>query len=268
MEKMEFVCATETWASFQKKIEKKGGLVEEWIEGECITSPSAQGLICATGEVRVLSTHEQILDGGSLYLGCTFPCQADYRQTLLDYCHRIGQVLARNGAKERYAVDFVAVPNPTNDQERHRIYAIEINLRSGGTTHPYETARLLCRGEIQPDGSLRAHNGGEKFYRASDNVVSENFRKFTIKQLAAVLSESEARWDATLMKGCVFYCMGALPDHGKVGMLSVGDTQEEASRLYDLAVKHLSEAKSNLEESPRGIPATSMPVPTLVQACN
>jgi len=95
--------------------------------------------------------------------------------------------------------------------------------------------------------------------------VSDNFRKFTIKQIAAALSESEARWDATLMKGCVFYCMGALPDHGKAGMLSIGDTQEEATRLYDAAIKHLSEVK--LEESPR-MPTTEMPVPTLVQACN
>merc|ERR1712100_126985 len=98
-------------------------------------------------KVSILSTHEQILDpkNDSLYLGCHYPAKKPYRTQLAEYCRRIGSILAQKGALERFAVDFVVVPD--DSYENFKIYAIEINLRSGGTTHPCETARLICSGK-------------------------------------------------------------------------------------------------------------------------
>ena len=49
---------------------------------------------------------------------------------------KVGQRLMREGVLGRFAIDFVAV---RDDQNRWHVYAIEINLRKGGTTHPFLT---------------------------------------------------------------------------------------------------------------------------------
>src|SRR5215470_19720522 len=51
------------------------GVVEELIAGARFASPSVQLDISPSGEVAVLSTHEQLLGGeaGQVYVGCRFP---------------------------------------------------------------------------------------------------------------------------------------------------------------------------------------------------
>ena len=151
---MNFVAKCENWSSFLSKLEKRGAIAEIWLEGNNISSPSAQGLIDGFGKVSILSTHEQILDpkNDSLYLGCHYPAKKPYRTQLAEYCRRIGSILAQKGALERFAVDFVVVPD--DSYENFKIYAIEINLRSGGTTHPCETARLICSGKYSSDDGV------------------------------------------------------------------------------------------------------------------
>ena len=53
----------------------QGGIVEERIEGEDFRSPSAQLRISPSGQVDILSTHDQVLGGpnGQTYFGCRFP---------------------------------------------------------------------------------------------------------------------------------------------------------------------------------------------------
>ena len=63
--------------------------------------------------------------------------------------------LAREGVIGRFALDFIATPraneaqwsNPTARKRLERsgrwdLYAVEINLRQGGTTHPVNTLKL------------------------------------------------------------------------------------------------------------------------------
>ena len=96
------------------------------------SSPSCQVWINPKGKVEVLSTHEQVLDGCT-FLGCKFPCNGAYREALLTYSKRVGEFLAKEGVKDRFAVDFVAVKNGGG----YDLYCIEINIRWGGTTHPF-----------------------------------------------------------------------------------------------------------------------------------
>src|SRR5215218_1147933 len=66
------------------RFEQDGGIVEERIVGEELRSPSVQLRVRPDGSVELLSTHDQLLGGGSgqSYLGCVFPadqrtCRAD-----------------------------------------------------------------------------------------------------------------------------------------------------------------------------------------------
>ena len=55
------------------------------------------------------------------------------------------------GAIGRFAVDFVVV----RDQARRWTpYAIELNLRKGGTTHPFLTLQFLTDGRYDPETAL------------------------------------------------------------------------------------------------------------------
>jgi hypothetical protein len=100
---------------FRQSHSRVGGDVEAFIEGEKSESPSVQGYISPSGEVHILSTHDQILGGpdGQIYLGCNFLAM----KLIAFACKRWGCVWVefwQRGAIERYGVDFVAVHQPDN----------------------------------------------------------------------------------------------------------------------------------------------------------
>ena len=146
LEHLSFQGEGETWVNFSSRIPELGAIVEAFIEGEIKRSPSVQGYIRPTGEVEIVSTHDQILGGpdGQVYMGCYFPADDAYRLQLQDLGLKVGEALAARGAMERYSVDFIAVQDP--ETKAWTLHAIEINLRKGGTTHPFMTLKLLTNG--------------------------------------------------------------------------------------------------------------------------
>ncbi|MEO0869367.1 MAG: carboxylate-amine ligase, partial [Cyanobacteria bacterium J06642_11] len=120
---MRFQCVTETWEHFSHKIEELGAIAEAFIEGNIKRSPSVQGHITPSGNVEILSTHDQILGGpdGQIFLGCRFPADEAYRLELQEMGLRVGEALAKAGALERYSVDFIAVQKSPRDWELQAI---------------------------------------------------------------------------------------------------------------------------------------------------
>ncbi|MEO1298591.1 MAG: carboxylate-amine ligase [Cyanobacteria bacterium J06636_16] len=169
---LRFQCDTETWEHFEHKIHTLGAIAEAFIEGDHKRSPSVQGHINPLGEVEMLSTHDQVLGGpdGQIFLGCSFPADTEYRLEIQAMAEAIGKNLAAKGAIERYGVDFIAVQQP-HQFPKWQLYAIEINLRKGGTTHPFMALKLLTDGHYRKeDGLFYTRRGQPKFYRASDNL--------------------------------------------------------------------------------------------------
>ncbi|MGB0562378.1 MAG: carboxylate-amine ligase, partial [Spirulinaceae cyanobacterium] len=79
--------------AFLQRIPDLGVLAEVFVEGEEKRSPSFQGYIMPNGEVKILSTHDQILGGpdGQIYLGCRFPADAAYRLAIQAAGVKVGQ---------------------------------------------------------------------------------------------------------------------------------------------------------------------------------
>jgi hypothetical protein len=125
--------------------EKHGGIVEERITGVALTSPSVQMRALPDGAVELLSTHDQVLGGasGQKYLGCVFPADPAYAAAIAEPAMVIGRHLAKQGVLGRFAVDFVVVQDESGGWTP---YAIELNLRKGGTTHPFLTLQFLTDG--------------------------------------------------------------------------------------------------------------------------
>ncbi|MGH9282743.1 MAG: peptide ligase PGM1-related protein, partial [Acidimicrobiales bacterium] len=105
----------------------QGGVVEARISDEDFRSPSAQLTITPSGEVVVLSTHDQVLGGhaGQVYQGCRFPADPAYAVEMARMAAVVGKRLAREGVVGRLAVDFVAV----RGRRGWELYALEVNLR-------------------------------------------------------------------------------------------------------------------------------------------
>lgn len=226
-------------ARWRDLLVSQGALVEAWLEGgEELRSPSVQGTIHPGGAVEVLSTHEQILGGpnGQTYQGCSFPADAAYRLELMAHGQAVGEALAAEGALERYAVDFIA----RRFGERWELQAIEVNLRQGGTTHPYMALSALTTGALDPaDGLYRAPTGQPLHYRASDNLCEPELRGLLPLDLIDIVAEAGLHYDPARLRGSVFHLLGCLSEFGKIGLTCFGRSAEEAEAVYEATVSRL-----------------------------
>ncbi|HEY9736554.1 MAG TPA: peptide ligase PGM1-related protein [Trichocoleus sp.] len=242
---LRFQCATETWEGFYNKIRDLGAIAEAFIEGDEKRSPSAQGRITPFGKVEMLSTHDQILGGpdGQIFLGCSFPADADYRLQIQEMGRLVGEELAAKGALERYGVDFIAVRQPPGSPELWKLYAIEINLRKGGTTHPFMALKLLTEGNYSPeDGLFYTRQGQTKYYRASDNLQNEAYRGLLPSDLMDIIVTERLHFNAANGTGAAFHLMGCLSEYGKLGITSIGNTFEESEDIYHQVTDALDKA--------------------------
>lgn len=242
---LRFQCPTETWPHFYQKVRELGAIAEAFVEGDIKRSPSVQGRITPFGEVEILSTHDQILGGpdGQIFLGCSFPADADYRLAIQEMGRRIGEQLAAKGALERYGVDFIAVRQPPGSPTPWELHAIEINLRKGGTTHPFMALKLLTEGHLNPeDGLFYTHQGQAKYYRASDNLQHPSYKGLLPSDLIDIIVSERLHFNCTNGTGAAFHLMGCLSEYGKLGLTSIGNTPQQADDIYQQVVSALDQA--------------------------
>jgi hypothetical protein len=217
-----------TWPPFLGKVHAMGAVVEAFIEGDEKRSPSAQFLVDPFGYVEPVSTHDQVLDG-QVFLGCRFPADEGYRQAIQDDAAKVAALLARQGVIGRFAIDFVSVRH--KDTWRH--YGIELNLRRGGTTHPFLMLQFLTGGAYDPvSGLFRIPAGQPRFYYASDNLESPDYKGLTPPDLMDIAVMHGLHYDGTVQEGVVFHLIGAISEFGKLGIVCIGASPERAEALY------------------------------------
>jgi hypothetical protein len=242
---LSFQSSTETWENFGSRISDLGIIVEAFIEGEQKRSPSVQGRITPIGQVEILSTHDQILGGpdNQTFLGCSFPADEAYRLTLQEMGTRIGRALANKGALGRYGVDFLAVPRSHHDgRVDWDLQAIEINLRMGGTTHPFMALKLLTNGRYEPStGLFYNQQGHPKYYVASDNLQKERYRGLLPSDLMDIMVEHQLHFNTGTETGTVFHLIGCLSEFGKLGLTSIGNSPQQAEDSYNQIIQVLDD---------------------------
>jgi hypothetical protein len=237
---MQFELARVTYDSYMQKLQGRKGVVEERIMGDEIRSPSVQLRVTPLGVVELLSTHDQLLGGpsGQSYLGCAFPADPGYAALITQEAAKVGRRLAKEGVIGRFALDFVVV----RSNEKWEPYAIEINLRKGGTTHPFLTLQFLTDGTYNPETAIfTAPNGRQKFFVASDHVESPAYRKLTPDDLFDIVVRHDLHFGQTRQTGVVFHMMSALGELGRTGLTAVGNSHEDAKATYERAVAVLDQ---------------------------
>jgi hypothetical protein len=222
----------EGFGSAYWEVMAKGGIVEAMVAGDRFTSPSVQVDILPDGEVEVLATHEQLLGGedGQVYMGARFPADPAYAPELAEHGSRVGEALARAGAVGRFALDFAAVETGG----RWEVVALEINLRKGGTTHPYACLRNLVPGRYDAGGGVwQADVGGTRAYVASDNVVDPAWTGKPPAEVIAAVREAGLQFDPGTGVGVVLLMLSGLAIDGRFAAVAIGRDEAEAQRLFD-----------------------------------
>lgn len=226
--------------SYRRKFAEMGGIVEEFLDYPESASPSVQLRNDPHGEVVLLSTHDQILGGPScqVYQGCRFPAAEPYRRLIQDAGRRVGEVLARRGVVSRFGVDFFV--GRRYGQTEWETFALEINLRIGGTTHPFLALQFLTGGHLDPEsGAFRSPGGLAKFYRSTDNLKSEAYRGLSPEDLIDITTINRLHYNHGTETGVLFHMVGALSQFGKVGLTAIGNSPEQTEAIYAGALEVL-----------------------------
>ncbi len=232
LQNMQFEIPDVKYKAYLSQVIKDGAIVEELISGPYFTSPSAQLRISPLGEVEMLSTHDQILGGptGQSFLGSRFPADTAYAWPIMEQALKVGQRLAKEGVIGRFALDFVAVLSADGGWQH---YAIEINLRKGGTTAPFLSLQYLTNGHYDAqEGIFRTRRGDPKYYVSSDHIESPDYRVFTADILFDIVSRYRLHFDHTRQTGIILHMINDVGGSGRFGATAIADSHEEADALY------------------------------------
>jgi hypothetical protein len=219
----------------------EGGIVEERIAGVRFTSPSVQVDVDPDGDVVVLSTHEQVLSGehGQVYSGCRFPADPAYAAELARHGVAIGRALAALGGMGRMAIDFAAA---LDEDGRWSVHALEVNLRKGGTSHPFTTLRHLVPGRYDAEEGrwCSEEDDSPRWYQSTDNLLDPAWTVLTPGQVVDAIRDAGLAFDPSRGCGVVLHMLAGLHVDGRFGLTAIGRTEIEAEALYDGAVAAVS----------------------------
>lgn len=242
--------AGQTAGAYLETFARMGGIAEAWVEGEEKSSPSVQMRVTPSRTLEMISTHDQLLGGasGQVFLGSTFPARSEYRALLVDSARRVGALLLERGVQGRFAVDFVVA----RDGGTFRAMAIEINLRKGGTTLPFQMLQFLTNGRVDTaTGEFRTPLGEPRCYYTTDNLQKPAYKALTPEDLVDILVDHQLHFDPTHQQGVVFHLMGAISTYGKLGLVSIAPTHEAAEAQYRRVEALLDVEAVRLPSAPR-----------------
>jgi PGM1 C-terminal domain len=237
--KLKIVAAGLDYTGFMQKFTAMEGIVEAFIDGKEKTSPSVQCRISPLGKVDIISTHDQELggDSGQVFMGAFFPANKEYAAELDRMGKLTGEAMKQQGVLGRFGIDFISIKE--NDGWKH--YAIEINLRKGGTTHPFLMLQFLTDGNYDMEtGGYQLQDGRQRCYYATDNLQHENYKGLTPHDLIDIAIFHGLHYNSTSEEGVMFHLIGALSQYGKLGMVCIGKTHKRARELYKRTVEVLN----------------------------
>lgn len=259
LDRLEMNAPDEDREHYLEQLRRMGGIVEEFVDADGMHSPSVQIRIEPDRTIEVLSTHEQVLGGeqGQTYLGCRFPAEEEYRAGIQAEAIRVAEVLRDEGVMGRFGVDFIAWPANGAWETR----AIEINLRMGGTTHPFLALQFLTAGETDPEtGLFRAADGTPKYYFSTDNLRSPRYHGLLPEDFTDILARRQLMFDPASKTGPVFHMIGALSQFGKVGVTCIADSPEASVEMYQRVVGILDEEGAEHEDRPGPLHPYELPI--------
>jgi len=182
--------------------------------------------------VELLSTHDQILDGRSAqrFAGCRFPADPAYAPAVSAVARRVAEQMADLGVIGPLAVDFLVAGD---EDGSWRPFALEVNLRMGGATHPYQTLTRLTGGSYDPQtATFTTPQGHARHYVAMDHLETPRLRVLGHAGLLARATHGDLRFDHQRGRGVVFHMLSSIEPLAAVGVTAIADSPSGADQLY------------------------------------
>ena len=82
-------------------------------------------------------------------------------------------------------------------------------------------------------------SGNTRYYFASDNVSNEKYKGLTPHDLIDIAMQHGLMYDGATQRGVMFHLMGALSEHGKLGLVCIGSSRENAFAYYKKVIEVL-----------------------------
>ena len=231
-----FVSSKMTYTKFFKEFAKLGGVVEIFVEGPKKASPSVQLFLKPDMTFEILSSHEQVLDdSGSRFLGARFPAYNYHRSEITLEAEKVAKKLIEQKIFGIVGLDFLTI----SKANKIETYLIEINLRKGGTTHPYWTAKAaLDASTCELTGRLKSSSGNFRLYHSNDNLlVRDQRRKRSLGDFLLKMRKAGISYDHKSQKGAIFHMLNSWEPDGKIGAVFIGESDEEIEFLQNQAIK-------------------------------
>ena len=227
-------------AAFETRLKEDGCVVEEFVEYQQIANPSVKMCIQNDGTVLNLATHDQVLTNLA-YSGSIFPAEPAYRSRLVRSGIQIANFLKDHGVRGVFSVDFLAGRN--NQLEDWSLWALEINIRKGATTHPYFWTRVLTAADYDESSGELKVSGRQVVYISSEYIHSISLKRFTPLQLIKLLQEAGIIFDPSTRTGVFVHMATSMREHAKIGATIIASDHIHA---FDLLAQ-LNALVSNLE---------------------
>ena len=227
-------------AAYLSRLSRMGGAIEEFVEGPLRDDASVQIRINPMGRVFLTSTHDELRGGsnGVDLVGCRFPAHDAYRIALQEAGLRVGKLLAGRGVVSRLSIEFLV----RWEKSSWRFLAREINLGVGGATHPLLAVRFLCDGRLDPEtGMFRSPHGLAKFYRCTDRLEAPEYKQLVPEDLVEILTLHHLNYNPQGEVGALFYMLGGVATTGRLGIVAIGSSREEAELVFGRTVATLDE---------------------------
>ena len=101
----------------------------------------------------------------------------------------------------------------------------------GGTTHPYLALQFLTGGSLDPESGLFLSPSGQaKYYKATDNLFSPQYRGLLPEDLVDLLTINKLHYSHGSESGVLFHLIGALSEFGKLGLTAIANSPPRGGR--------------------------------------
>ena len=230
-----------SWKELEEDLGRSGAIIEVMVP-EVISTPSIQCEIRLDGKVKILSTHEQIVDEFGAYIGCQFPADAAHparstiRDQMLEQTRRVAKAMQAQGYHGTFGIDFVA-------DRSEKVWALEINARVTGTCHAIGWAKMVLRTKVsQEDGLLRGSDGEPRFYHNQRIFGWADYQRLSIDDISKTLKGAGLLWDPAKGTGCVPGLVGGLSLCGFMELTAIAKSTTDATAMFTQAKSVLDTA--------------------------
>jgi L-propargylglycine--L-glutamate ligase len=226
------------WPAFLAAVEAGGAIVEHYVD-DVTSSPSGHAYIDEAGDVYMVSTQDQLLEGDR-YLGFILPSPAELADEITRYVTAVGKELATLGVRGTFGIDFIALADGT-------LLAVEINLRKVGPSHVVAHLRdIVGPGRTPMSIHPSVHLVHRRVYEP--DVLSST----TPVEVLRTLRSHGLLFDHTQGGGVLLHMLGAISTSGYMETTAVASSRDAALALDGevRAALHLPLAPAKTRQAP------------------